>query len=96
MRAVISGYYGFGNLGDEALLDIIVARLRARFPSLELDVLSATPIQTAERLGVTATPRWDSGAVRAAIDRSDVVISGGGGMLVLEDLEVAKARGAKI
>ena len=81
MRAVISGYYGFGNLGDEALLDIIVARLRARFPSLELDVLSATPVQTAERLGVTATPRWDSGAVRAAIDRSDVVISGGGGLL---------------
>ncbi|MGR4064378.1 MAG: polysaccharide pyruvyl transferase CsaB [Vulcanimicrobiaceae bacterium] len=81
MRALISGYYGFGNLGDEALLEVIVRRVRERFPSLELDVLSATPVQTASRLAVSATPRWDSSAVRAAVRRSDVVISGGGGLL---------------
>jgi polysaccharide pyruvyl transferase CsaB len=78
---LISGYYGFGNLGDEALLDVIVGRLRARYPAATIDVLSADPAGTSKRLGVTATPRADIGAVTRAIDRADVVLSGGGGLL---------------
>ncbi len=80
-RFLISGYYGFGNLGDEALLDVIVGRLRARYPAATIDVLSGDPPGTAERLGVTATPRADFAAVGRAIDRADVVLSGGGGLL---------------
>ena len=80
-RFVLSGYYGFGNLGDEALLDVIVTRLRERYPAATIDVLSADPRGTAERLGVEATPRADVGAVRRAIERADVVLSGGGGLL---------------
>ena len=81
MRVLLSGYYGFGNLGDEALLEVIVARMRQRFPSAKLDVLSATPQTTRQRYGVEATPRWDWRAIRSAIGRSDVVVSGGGGLL---------------
>ncbi len=81
MRVLLSGYYGFGNLGDEALLDVIVATLRTRFPYIEIDVLSATPEETARRLRVEATPRADMRRVSAAIDRADVVLSGGGGLL---------------
>ena len=36
---------------------------------------------TATRYGVDAAPRWDWRAVRAAIGRADVVLSGGGGLL---------------
>lgn len=78
---LISGYYGFGNLGDEALLDVIVSRLRAAYPGGSIDVLSADPAATAARLTVESTPRADLGAVRRAIDRADVVLSGGGGLL---------------
>jgi polysaccharide pyruvyl transferase CsaB len=78
---LISGYYGFGNLGDEALLDVIVARLRSAYPDGSIDVLSADPAGTAARLHVEATPRADLGAVRRAIERADVVLSGGGGLL---------------
>jgi polysaccharide pyruvyl transferase CsaB len=81
MRVLLSGYYGFGNLGDEALLEVIAQRLRRRFPSLQLDVLSATPEATAAKLAVDATPRWQMTAVRRAIARADVVVSGGGGLL---------------
>lgn len=81
MRVVLSGYYGFGNLGDEALLEVIVTRLRARFKDIEIDVLSRAPRETAAQFGVDATPRWDMRAVRAAIGRADVVLSGGGGLL---------------
>jgi polysaccharide pyruvyl transferase CsaB len=81
MRVLISGYYGFGNLGDEALLDVIVAQLRAHFPSVKIDVLSATPEETAARLQIEATPRWSMAQIRNAIARADVVLSGGGGLL---------------
>lgn len=81
MRFLLSGYYGFGNLGDEALLTVIVSQLKQRYPYGEIDVLSAKPEQTAHELRVDATPRWDAKAVRRAIDRADVVISGGGGLL---------------
>ncbi len=81
MRVLLSGYYGFGNLGDEALLDVIVTQLRQRFPAAQIDVLSATPDATARAYGVDATPRWNMRAVREAIARADIVLSGGGGLL---------------
>jgi polysaccharide pyruvyl transferase CsaB len=81
VRVLLSGYYGFGNLGDEALLEVIVTQLRKRFPALAIDVLSATPEQTSAKYGVEATPRWNMRAVRDAVGRSSVVVSGGGGLL---------------
>jgi len=81
VRFLLSGYYGFGNVGDEALLQVIVGQLRARYPLATLDVLSATPDETAHEHRITATPRWDQGAIRTAIARADVVLSGGGGLL---------------
>ncbi|MEA2720119.1 MAG: hypothetical protein QOJ39_1983 [Candidatus Eremiobacteraeota bacterium] len=80
-RFLLSGYYGFGNLGDEALLQVIVEQLRARWPGCAVEVLSGDPPATARAYGVEATPRMDLGKVRAAIDRADVVLSGGGGLL---------------
>ncbi|MDB5092506.1 MAG: putative Polysaccharide pyruvyl transferase [Candidatus Eremiobacteraeota bacterium] len=80
-RFLLSGYYGFGNLGDEALLEVIVSRLRERWPGCAVDVLSGDPAQTARTFRVEATPRMDLGRVRGAIDRADVVLSGGGGLL---------------
>lgn len=81
MRLLLSGYYGFGNLGDEALLELIVRETRRRHPGIEIDVLSAQPDETARRYGVTATPRFDLAAIRRSIAAADVVVSGGGGLL---------------
>ena len=80
-RFLLSGYYGFGNLGDEALLQVIVERLRARWPGCGIDVLSAQPEATARTYAVDSTPRADVPRVREAIARADVVLSGGGGLL---------------
>ena len=81
MRFLLSGYYGFGNIGDEALRDVIVRELRSRYPYATIDVLSAQPELTAHDLGVVSTPRAHLGAVKRAIDGADVVLSGGGGLL---------------
>ena len=80
-RVLLSGYYGFGNLGDEALLDVFVTQMRRRFPASRVEVLSATPKMTSDAYHVEATQRWDWRAVRAAIARADVVLSGAGGLL---------------
>src|SRR5260370_16138287 len=80
-RFLLSGYYGFRNLGDEALLEVIVSRLRARWPGGAVDVLSGAPAWTGSTFRVEATPRMDLGRVRGAIERADVVLSGGGGLL---------------
>jgi polysaccharide pyruvyl transferase CsaB len=81
VRLLLSGYYGFGNLGDEALLEVIVEGVRRRFPSARLEVLSAAPRTTTATHGVEAASRWDWREVRSAIARADVVLSGGGGLL---------------
>ncbi|MBC5808465.1 MAG: polysaccharide pyruvyl transferase CsaB [Candidatus Eremiobacter antarcticus] len=78
---LLSGYYGFGNFGDEAILEIFVREWRRRRPLDVLTVLSATPDLTSSAFGVKAVPRSSFGVVREALRRCDVFVSGGGGLL---------------
>ncbi|MEX2105096.1 MAG: polysaccharide pyruvyl transferase CsaB, partial [Bacilli bacterium] len=80
-RIVISGYYGFDNAGDEAVLQAIIHALRAEDPDIIPVVLSQQPDETAEAYGVEAVKRTDLKAVIAAIRHSDGLISGGGSLL---------------
>ncbi len=80
-RFLLSGYYGFGNLGDEALLAIMIGALRSRHADCAIDVLSGNPHATAVTYGVESTARADVRAVRRAVAAADVVVSGGGGLL---------------
>jgi len=77
---LISGYYGFQNAGDEAVLYSIVQALRSLMPGLAITVLSVQPEQTAAELQVDAVNRWQLPAVAAAVRRADLVISGGGSL----------------
>ncbi len=80
-RVLLSGYYGFDNFGDEAILRVFVDEWRKRRADDEIVVLSATPAQTAATYDVKAVARSDMRAVAEAIRCSDVVVSGGGGLL---------------
>ena len=79
-RLVLSGYYGFDNLGDEAVLAATVAELRRRRPGLDILVLSASPEATARAHGVTGVPRARPGAIAAALRGCDLFLSGGGSL----------------
>jgi len=81
MRIAISGYYGFGNAGDEAVLAATLSELRTRLPQAEVVVLSSNPDATAEQHDVEAAPRWPLGPLMSAIRSSDLLISGGGSLL---------------
>ncbi|MFO7948359.1 MAG: polysaccharide pyruvyl transferase CsaB [Armatimonadota bacterium] len=80
MRLLLSGYYGFGNTGDEAILQATMAGLKERLPSAEFTVLSSAPQETADRLGVTAVNRWSLPTQLAQLYRADLFIQGGGGL----------------
>lgn len=80
MRLLLSGYYGFGNTGDEAILEAVVAGIRRSVPDAELCVLSADPAATAARHDVEVANRWDVGAQARQIRMADVLIQGGGGL----------------
>lgn len=79
-HVLVSGYYGFHNAGDEAILYALVQALRRELPGVEITVLSADPAHTAAAYGVRAVPRVGAG-VAAAVRRTDLFISGGGGLL---------------
>lgn len=81
MRVVLSGYYGFHNVGDEAILQAIIEALRTEKRDIEITVLSNNPEYTKKTYGVDAVNRWKLGQVIKAIAAADGVISGGGSLL---------------
>ncbi|HLQ63699.1 MAG TPA: polysaccharide pyruvyl transferase CsaB [bacterium] len=87
-RVVISGYYGFGNAGDEAVLAGILDALRSHLPNADVVVLSGNPTQTHRLHGVKATSRI-TGALRT-LPGADLFISGGGSLIQ----DVTSARSA--
>jgi len=82
---VISGYYGFKNSGDEAVLKSILTALeqegRAAGVTIHPVVLSIDPEWTEATYGVKSVHRMKLGEVRQAIKESDGLISGGGSLL---------------
>ena len=83
MRLVVSGYYGFGNLGDEAVLAGLLRAFEERgsIPRSAFTVLSAAPRDTFERHGVAAAPRMRPASLVGALRQADLALSGGGSLL---------------
>ena len=77
-EAVVSGYYGFGNAGDDALLEVIADGLRAR-GIRRVSALSRTKRPPAP--GVKGVPRFRFFAVAREIRRAKLLVSGGGSLL---------------
>lgn len=57
-KIVISGYYGFANAGDEAMLTAIIKALRSTEKTVELTVISGNPPATAARHKVNSLHRF--------------------------------------
>lgn len=75
----VSGYYGFQNAGDEAILEAIVQEVKRRGHGVL--ALSKDPPATEARYGIQAVPRSNPFALWKAFGRIDLLLSGGGGLL---------------
>lgn len=80
-KLVISGYYGFGNAGDEAMLSAMVGALRSLDPAVCIVVISGNPADTRRRHGVEAVHRLNMWSILRALRSSELLVSGGGSLL---------------
>lgn len=81
VKVVLSGYYGFDNIGDEAVLYSIITALKNEIENIEIIVLSNNPEKTKALYGVSSVNRWKMPEVVKAIKGSDLLVSGGGSLL---------------
>ncbi|ANF98507.1 polysaccharide pyruvyl transferase CsaB [Paenibacillus bovis] len=85
VQIVISGYYGFRNSGDEAVLKSILNSLAAQEKEQGIRivpvVLSNDPEWTSRMYGVRSVQRMKLGEIRQLLKESDGLISGGGSLL---------------
>ena len=79
-RVVMSGYYGFGNSGDEAILQAIHNSIHSP-GNLSVTVLTNSTKFTRLRYGYNAVYRYSPIQVIRALLRCDALISGGGSLL---------------
>lgn len=78
---LISGYYGFKNSGDDALLMAILKDIKRFKESPNIVVLSANPRETEKNYRVKAINRLNPFAVIRHMNKADMLISGGGTLI---------------
>lgn len=77
-KAIVCGYYGKGNTGDEALLLSLLQMLPEQITPI---VLSANPSLTNANYGVTSIPRRSPFSLVSSLNKSDLFIWGGGSLI---------------
>jgi len=78
---LISGYYGFNNIGDESILRTLIDNLQEKLPNVDVTVLSQDPAQTSGKYGVKAARRMSLWDILRSVWRCDLLLSGGGSLL---------------
>lgn len=78
---VISGYHGFKNSGDEALLFAILNTLRKKMPDIDVTVLSKVPEETSAVYGVNSVSRYNFFKIIRELKKSKMLLFGGGSLL---------------
>lgn len=79
--AIISGYYGFRNIGDDALLMSIINDLKRFKPDIRLLILSKIPAGTSRDFQVASINRVSILRIFKAMKKTKVFIYGGGNLL---------------
>lgn len=77
---LIGGYYGAGNLGDEAILECMLKDFRAQRDDLAFFVTSWNPTQTRKQYKVESFHWQDIPALLEAGQQANLIILGGGGL----------------
>lgn len=80
-KVLMSGYYGFNNSGDDAILISIYSSILKTGRNIDVTVLANKPEETSKKYGVKVIYRYNIFKVIKAISDCDLLISGGGSLL---------------
>jgi len=78
LHITLSGYYGFDNAGDEALLSAITSSIERLAPEADFTVFSGLPHRTQELHGISAVYYMNFWKIIKTLKNTDLLISGGG------------------
>lgn len=81
LRVLIGGYAGCGNLGDDAILQGAIVRIRAVRSDIDVCALTGAPAKDRCRFGISCYHRTWLPSVLLAMLRADVFLLGGGSLL---------------
>ncbi len=79
-KVLISGYYGFNNIGDEAILKGMIDGIKSLRKDVEIVVLSQHPEFTAKKHNVRSIKRMNLWAIIRELGNCDLLVSGGGSL----------------
>lgn len=80
-KMLLAGYYGFGNLGDEAILEMTLKQILEITDRENITVLSGNKVVTRKKYNVNTIDRYNVLSILNALQSSDVLIFGGGSLL---------------
>ena len=83
---VLSGYYGYNNIGDDTLLFTIISNIMQIKPDIKICLLTKNPKKAQEWFGgyfanISAKSRLNFPGMRKAIKKSKALVFGGGSLL---------------
>jgi polysaccharide pyruvyl transferase CsaB len=81
MKLLLAGYFGSGNIGDEAILQVLVSELKKSFPYGSITALSADPDGTSASYDISSVHKYSVLSVLKELAFCNAFVLGGGGLL---------------
>lgn len=81
INILIAGYHGFGNCGDEAILQAMTENIKEIADDVRITALSYKPEFTKTEYNIESVQRFNVMQVFNVIRHSDIILSGGGTLL---------------
>lgn len=78
---IISGYYGFKNIGDDAMLAAIINNLKLYKHNIRIMILSRNPYETSKTYGVETINRVNLFKILQIMRKTKLFINGGGSLI---------------
>lgn len=80
-KVILAGYYGFGNLGDEAILEMAINQILDITDKKNITVLSGNREVTKNKYNVNTIDRYNVLSIMGKLLKSDALVFGGGSLL---------------
>lgn len=80
-KILLAGYYGYGNLGDEAILEMVLKQLFQIVQRENITVLSSNKEDTSKKYNINSIDRYNVLSIIKSLKKSKILIFGGGSLL---------------